>query len=131
MKACEVRILPFANNHQAGIETITFIPIENLVTSITQDKSLLSPGDVLWAAGWVIKNQNSEFCHSNWNGWMKKFHAKDAKSTTKIEFFFIFLDVRATKDDVIRNGITIIQYIYLALGTPLAEIRYNMFLQLG
>ena len=38
----------------------------------------------------------------------------------------IFLDVRATKDDVIRNGIAIFQYIYRALGTPLAEIRYNV-----
>ncbi len=41
----------------------------------------------------------------------------------------IFLDVRATKDDVIRNGIAIFQYIYRALGTPLAEILYNMFLR--
>ena len=50
VKACDVQILPFTTRHQTGIETITFIPIADLVTSIAQDKPLLSPGDVLWAA---------------------------------------------------------------------------------
>ena len=86
LKACDVQILPFTTRHQTGIETITFIPIADLVTSIAQDKPLLSPGDVLWAAGWVIKAQNSKFQHSNWNGWMKRIHAEDAKPTTQIDF---------------------------------------------
>ena len=41
----------------------------------------------------------------------------------------VFLDVQATKDAVIRNGIAIFQYIYHAPGTSLATIRYNMFLR--
>ena len=86
LKACEVQILPFTTRHHTGIETITFIPIADIVTSIAQDKLLLSPGDVLWTAGWVIKAQNSEFQHSNWNGWMKRIHAVDTKSTTQIDF---------------------------------------------
>ena len=36
----------------------------------------------------------------------------------------VILDVQATKDAVIRNGIAIFQYT----GTSLATIRYNMFL---
>ena len=34
----------------------------------------------------MIKAQNSEFQHSNWNGWMKRIHAEDAKLTTQIDF---------------------------------------------
>ncbi len=41
---------------------------------------------MLWAAGWIIKGQNSEFYHSNWNGWMKKIHARNAKLTTLFAF---------------------------------------------
>ena len=79
LKASEVKILSFTVRNQAGINTITFIPIAQLSSLITQDKPLLSPGDVLWAAGWVIKARNSEFQHSNWNGWMKRIHAENVK----------------------------------------------------
>lgn len=40
----------------------------------------------LWAAGWVIKAHDPEFPHSNWNGWMKRIHACDAKQSTQIDF---------------------------------------------
>ena len=41
----------------------------------------------LWAtAGWVIKAKDPEFPHSNWNGWMKRIHACDAKQSTQIDF---------------------------------------------
>jgi len=40
----------------------------------------------LWAAGWVIKAHDPEFPHSNWNGWMKRIHACDAKQSTHIDF---------------------------------------------
>ncbi|KAG0728138.1 hypothetical protein GWK47_033118 [Chionoecetes opilio] len=43
------------------------------------------------------------------------------------EHMDIFLDVRATKDEVIGGGITIFQHIYNAPGTTLGAIRYNMF----
>ena len=39
----------------------------------------------------------------------------------------IFLDVWATKDDVIRAGSAIFLYIYHTPGTTLGVIRYNMF----
>jgi len=39
----------------------------------------------------------------------------------------IFLDIQASKDVVIRSGISIFQYIYHAPGTALAAIRYSMF----
>ena len=39
----------------------------------------------------------------------------------------VFLDLRATRDAVIRSGIAIFQYIYHAPGTTLGAIRYSMF----
>ena len=38
----------------------------------------------------------------------------------------VFLDLRATRDAVIRSGIAIFQYIYHAPGTTLGAIRYSM-----
>ena len=38
-----------------------------------------------------------------------------------------FLDIRATKDEVIKHGVAIFQHIYNAPGTALGGIRYNMF----
>ena len=39
----------------------------------------------------------------------------------------VFLDLRATRDAVIRSSIAIFQYIYHAPGTTLGAIRYSMF----
>ncbi len=86
LKATEVQILPFINRKQIGINAITFLPIAELSSSVMQVQPLLSPGDTLWTAEWVIKAQDSEFQHSNWNGWMKKIHADDAKQRTQVDF---------------------------------------------
>ena len=83
LKAAEVKILPFTNRTQTGISTIKFLSIADLSSSVTQDQPLLSPGDALWAAGWVIKAQDPEFQHSNWNGWMKRIHAADTQQSTQ------------------------------------------------
>jgi len=34
----------------------------------------------------VIKGQNVEFQHLNWNGWMKRIHADEIKQSTQIDF---------------------------------------------
>ena len=86
LKGAEVKILPFTNRKQTGINTITFLPIAELSSFVTQDQPLLTPGDTLWAAGWVIKAQDPDFSHSNWNGWMKRIHADDAKQSMLIDF---------------------------------------------
>ena len=39
----------------------------------------------------------------------------------------VFLDVQATKDEVIKAGIAVFQYIYRAPATPLGQTRYSMF----
>ena len=36
-------------------------------------------------SGWVIKANDPEFPHSNWNSWMKRINANDAKQSTQIE----------------------------------------------
>ncbi|KAI4802446.1 hypothetical protein KUCAC02_020282 [Chaenocephalus aceratus] len=84
LRGAEVKILPFTNRTRTGINTITFLPITELASSVTQDQLLLTPGDT--AAGWVIKAQDPEFSHSNWNGWMKSIHADDVKQRTQIDF---------------------------------------------
>ena len=86
LQAAEVRIVPFTVKSDQGMTNITFLPIDQLSSSITQGKPSLCPGDVLWAAGWVIKAHDSEFQHANWNGWMKRIHAKDTKQPTQIDF---------------------------------------------
>jgi len=64
--------------HRAAIiNTITSLSIAEL-SCLAHDQPLLTPGDTLWAAGCVIKAQDPEFPHSNWNGWMKTIHAYDA-----------------------------------------------------
>jgi len=86
LKGAEVKILPFTNRKQTGINTITFLSIAELFSFVTQDQPLLTPGDTLWAAEWVIKAQDPDFSHSNWNRWMKRIHADDAKQSTLIDF---------------------------------------------
>jgi len=45
------------------------------------------------------------------------------------EHTYIFLDVQASKDVVIRSGISIFQYFYHAPGNALAAILYSIFSQ--
>lgn len=86
LKAAEVKILSFTPRKQKGIDTITFLPIADLHSSVIQSQPFLTPGDILWTAGWVIKSKDPEFQHSNWNGWMKRIHPIEAKEKTKIDF---------------------------------------------
>ena len=92
LKASEVKILPFKNRKQTGINTIMFLPISELSSSVSQDHPLLSPGDIHWAAGWLIKARDPDFQHSNWNGWMKRIHAEDAKQSTHVDFLPVIGD---------------------------------------
>lgn len=85
LKRAEVKILPFINRKQIGINSITFLPIAELSSSVAHNP-LLTPGDALWAAGWVIKAQDSDFPHPNWNGWMKSIHADNTRQSTQIDF---------------------------------------------
>ena len=50
--------------------------------TLAHDQLLLTPGDTLWAAVWVIK--------AGWmNGWMNIIYAYDAKQSTQIEFLSV------------------------------------------
>lgn len=89
LRGTEVKIIPFINRKQIGTNAITFSPIAELPSSLAHDQPLLTPGVILWTAGWVIKANDPEFPHSNWNGWMKRIHANDAKQSTQIEFLLV------------------------------------------
>jgi len=86
LRGAEVKIFPFTNRKQTGINTFMLLPIAELSSSLAHDQPLLTLGDTLWAAGWVIKAHDPEFPHSKWNGWMKRVHACDAKQNTQIDF---------------------------------------------
>jgi hypothetical protein len=64
LRGAEVKILTFTNRRQTGINNITFLPIAELSSSLAHDQLLLTPGDTLRAAGWVIKAQDPTFSHS-------------------------------------------------------------------
>ncbi len=57
LKASEIQILPFAY-HQTRIETATFIPIQNLVTSIAQEIQYFLQG---YALGSRLDHQGPKF----------------------------------------------------------------------
>ncbi|XP_061840899.1 uncharacterized protein [Nerophis lumbriciformis] len=86
LKQAEVNILPFMNMKQKGINSITFLPIDELSSSLIHSQPLFTLGDILWAAGWVIKAQDPDFPHTNWNGWMTSIHSDNVKQSTQIDF---------------------------------------------
>ena len=86
LRGGEVKIIPFTIRKEIGTNAIMFLSLAELSSSLAHDQPLLTPGDTLWAAGWVIKSNDSEFPHSNWNGGMKRIHNNDAKQSTQIEF---------------------------------------------
>ena len=114
LRGTEVKIIPFMNRKQIGTNAITFSPIAELSSSLAHDQPLLNPGDTLWAAGWVIKANDPEFPQSNWNGWMKKIHANDAKQRTQIEFLPV---IEGDPNDLNTIFTTLKECIYGALGS--------------
>ena len=89
-----MKILPFTNRKQIGINSITFLPIIELSSSVTHNQPLLTPGDTHWEAGWVIQAQDAGFSHPNWswNGWMKSIHADNVKQNMQIDFLPVIKD---------------------------------------
>lgn len=56
LKAADVKILPFTNRKQTGINSITFLLIAELSSTVTEQQLFLFPCDTFWAAGWVIES---------------------------------------------------------------------------
>ena len=123
LKKAEVKILPFSNRKNAGLNTITFIPIYELSSSMMQDQPLLTSGDNLWAEGWLIKAQDSQFTHANWNGWMKSIHADHIKQSTQIDFLPViegdpndYSTIFTTLKECVKlsgNSVTIVTFDFL------------------
>ena len=86
LRGAEVKIIPFVNRKHTGLNTITFLLSAGLFSPLAHDQPLLTPGDTLWAAGWMSKAQDYEFPHSKRNGWMKRIHADDANQSAHIDF---------------------------------------------
>jgi hypothetical protein len=82
LKATEVKMLSYVPKKKVGLADVRFVPIEDL----SQNPPTLLPGDIAWAAGWVIKNHNNAFEHSNWNGFMKSIRQTGCKEKSFIEF---------------------------------------------
>jgi len=79
------KILPFANRKQRRINTIVFIPW--LSSSLAHDQPLLTPGDTLWTAGWMIKAQDPEShtptAMAGWRESMQMMPSKAYRSTSR------------------------------------------------
>ena len=82
LKAAEVKIQSFVPKNKEGLADIQFVPIVDL----RQHPPAMLPGDIMWAAGWAIKNNNPGFEHPNWNGFMKSIHQPGSKEKSLIEF---------------------------------------------
>ena len=72
LKKAEVKILPFSNRKNSGLNTITFVPIDELSTSMMQDQPLLTSGDTL---GSRVANQSSGLSvHTRQLEWLDEEH---------------------------------------------------------
>ena len=120
LRGAEVKILPFTNRKQIGINAIMFLPIAELSSSLAHDQPLLTPGDTLWAARWVIKAHDPEFQYSNWNGWMKRIHSNDAKQSTQIDFLPV---IKGDPNDLNTIFITLKECIRL---TGVAVVTFDL-----
>ena len=120
LKTAEVRILPFTNMKHVGINAITFLPIAELSSFVTQYQPLLSLGDILCAAGWMVKGQNPE--HSNWNGWMKRIHADDAKQSTQVDFLPV---IEGNPNDY-RTSFTTLKECMRLSGDKVAIVTFDL-----
>ena len=61
----------------------------------------------------MIKAQDPEFPHSNWNGWMKRIHADDAKQRTQIDFLPV---IEGGPNDLNTIFTTLKKCIWLSAG---------------
>ena len=86
LKAGDVPIKACSDPKKSGIDSVKFIPLENLIESVSSVPAKIHHEDIIWAAGWVVKRKDSEFSHANWNGWMKSIHATKNKQPHDIEY---------------------------------------------
>ena len=138
----KAEIIQFTNRKEIETNAIMFLPLAELSSPLAHDQPVLIPGDTLWAAGWVIKANDPEFPHSNWNGWMKRIHANDAKQSTQIEFLPViegdpnYLDTIFTtlKECICLAGLAIVTFdfpIWLKVVNIIKQANLPIFARLG
>ena len=86
LKAGDIPIKPCPDPKKSGIDSMEFQPLEKLVEKFSDTPANPHPLDAIWSAGWIIKKNNNEFSHSNWNGWMKSVHKSEGKEVNDIEY---------------------------------------------
>ena len=87
----EVKILPFTNRKQIGINSIKFLPIAELSSSVTHNQELLTP--VIHSGqqdGW--SKPRIWLPTYNWSGWVTSIHADNVKQNMQIDFLPVIKD---------------------------------------
>ena len=129
LRGAEVKMIPFTNRKKLGTNAIMFLPLAELSSSLAHDQPLPTPGDTLCAAGWVIKVNDPEFPHSNWNGWMNIIHGNDAKQSTHIEFLPVIAFAIVTFDFPIwLKAVNIIKQANLSIIARLGGFHLLKFI---
>lgn len=118
----KVDIPHFIDCKSKGIETKSFIPLDDLKASVSHGQPCTISGDVLWALGWVIKGLQPDFQHCNWNGWMKQIHKDHAKKVTDITFLPVIEGYPNEKGTVLA---TLQECLRLSNGKP-AIITFDL-----
>ena len=82
LKAADVKIQTYHVNKKAGLAELKLIPI----TDLRYEPPAILPEEICWTLGWVFKNHNPAFEHSNWNGFMKSIYEPHHTQKSLIEF---------------------------------------------
>ena len=86
LKAGDIPIQHCKDPKKSDINSITFIPLEQLVELNSCSPSTSNSAEDMWLAGWILKKKDGTFLHSHWNGWMKSIHNSVSKEISHIEY---------------------------------------------
>ena len=86
LKAGDIALRKCPDPRKSGINSSKLIPMTELIQSVSCVPAELGNNDMIWAAGWIVKNHYPEFQHVNWNGWMKNANKGNNKEPHYISY---------------------------------------------
>ena len=110
MKAGDIEIIHCPDPKKAGLDSMTFQPLDKLSEHFSEIPAETHLVDSVWASGWIIKDRNENFSHANWSGWMKSIHKTASKEVSQVEYMPII-------DGDPNNNSTIYTFLLQCLKT--------------
>ena len=80
LRAGDIPIKPCGDPKKFGINKVKFTPLKKLMDQVSDTPPTINCDDVVWAAGWIVKESEEDFSHANWNGWMKNIHSNKSET---------------------------------------------------